>query len=302
MHVKYETIICTYNGEAYIEAQLCSILQQSPPPIAIWVSDDGSTDKTEQIVTSTGRQSTVPIHWVRGPGQGIVKNVFSALRKTVADYVFLADQDDIWLENKVAIFSEEMYSAEDERTKFPHLIFSDAWVWHPQSEKRKSFWMANNINPSNANMLSHTAFYNSVQGASSCVNRAMIDCIKDHDAIIMHDWWMALIAASFGSITHIDEPTMLYRQHRSNLVGSSKPRLKKLMAAKNNISRSARQLEAFRSHYLDKLSDDKRDFFTDFHKSVKKGGISRMSFISKHKIKHKTLPKTLMLWAGYLTK
>src|SRR5690625_287277 len=128
----YEVVICTYNGADFIGEQLSSILGQQPPPAGVIVSDDGSADNTLALVEEQARSSSIPIKIIQGPAEGIVANMLHALRHTQAEYVFLADQDDIWLDNKASLFCQQMLD-----TAKPHLIFSDAWVWYPGRDPAK---------------------------------------------------------------------------------------------------------------------------------------------------------------------
>lgn len=93
--------IATYNGEKFIKQQLTSILEQLAPADEIIVSDDNSKDNTRNIIEelNDGR-----IKIIDGPGMGSpTKNFEQALKHAKGDYIFLADQDDVWKEGKVSI-------------------------------------------------------------------------------------------------------------------------------------------------------------------------------------------------------
>lgn len=297
----YEVVVCSYNGEAYILEQLTSIACQQPAPSTIIVSDDGSNDDTLMIVERFAQITDVPVQKITGPGRGTIQNALSALKHTSAPYVFLADQDDIWLENKVPLFCAKMRD-----TNEPHLIFSDAWVWYPNQENMISFWELDGLKPENAKFPQRLAFHNTVQGASACFNRALIQVAQDAGTpkeIVMHDWWLALIASSIGRVDAIKEPTLLYRQHSSNQVGSQNKALKK----KRNIAKTLFianrilcQGVAFSEHFHERLKPQDRAFFTAYEAAMKSGPIKRLGFLLRYRPTHKDLNRTIKLWASIL--
>ena len=90
--------MATYNGEKYIKEQLESILRQLNVNDEVVISDDGSTDNTIKIVNDF-KDSRIKI--ICGPKKGIIKNFENAIKNCTGKYIFLSDQDDIWLDNKV---------------------------------------------------------------------------------------------------------------------------------------------------------------------------------------------------------
>jgi len=99
---KISVAMATYNGEKFIEEQLLSILNQTVPPDEIIVSDDGSKDKTLDIVYGIDNVGNTEIKVItNNPNHGFVGNFEWAITHTSGDYIFLSDQDDIWTEDKV---------------------------------------------------------------------------------------------------------------------------------------------------------------------------------------------------------
>ncbi|WP_024460091.1 glycosyltransferase family 2 protein [Marinimicrobium sp. LS-A18] len=299
--IDYDVLVCTYNGAEFIEEQLHSILRQQPAPKRVLISDDHSADNTRAIVNQVAQSSPIPIEIIDGPGRGVIRNVLTALPKTTADYVFLADQDDIWLDNKAALFAEKMHGEH-----CPHLIFSDAWVWHPDRDEKHSFWELDQLRPDNARDPRRLAFHNTVQGASACVNRSLIAAMEptaEHPDIVMHDWWLALIASGTGHIDYIREPTLLYRQHDNNQVGSQNKanrRKRKLADTLTVANRILRQAVAFTDHYHEALPLAHQDFFKQYQEAMKGGALARTAFILRYWPQHRDLNRTFKLWASML--
>jgi rhamnosyltransferase len=291
---EYEVILCSYNGAEYIAEQLHSILNQQPAPSRILISDDGSTDDTIDIVRKIAATTTIPLELIQGPGRGVVENVFSALPRTRAPYVFLADQDDVWLENKAALFTQKMTFSPE-----PHLIFSDAWVWQ-ENDERCSFWQLDQLNPDNASYPSLLAFHNCVQGASTCVNQALIQAIRPHPDIAMHDWWLGLVAAGVGRVSIIPEPTLLYRQHRGNQIGSQSrsARYESLSQKKQRATLVLQQAFAYSRLYASHLRSPERQFFEAYRSAMAKGVLRRLAFLLRYRPWRKNLLRTMTLWAS----
>ncbi|MDQ2078343.1 glycosyltransferase family 2 protein [Marinimicrobium sp. ABcell2] len=295
----YEVLVCTYNGAEYIVEQVRSILEQDPPPSRVLISDDGSTDQTLALIQTLANDSVIPVEVRQGPGKGVIHNVIEAIQYTRAPYVFLADQDDIWLPGKAALFCKRMNDA-----GLPHLIFSDAFVWTPETDQRESFWQRDGLVPNNARNPARLMFHNTVQGASACVNRALIELLEWDDRIVMHDWWMALIASSLGRVSIIEEPTLLYRQHESNQLGSLRPESteeRKLSHRRKVATQILRQGLAFEEHYGGKLREPERAFFKRYHGALCGGFLKRTGFLLRYWPIHKTLKLTLALWYMILT-
>lgn len=226
----YETdhiaiLMATYNGSQYVEAQIQSLLRQSYTDWELYIHDDGSKDNTMSIIKSYEAAYPDRIHYIEGPGTGGAKNNFFYLMNQVdAPYVMFCDQDDVWLENKIERSFQSM-KKEERRCGLdvPVLVFTDLKVvdrnLNVLSESMNRY---QKLNPKKIEF-KDLLIQNVVTGCTMMVNRACIDkanAFCDSKPIIMHDWWLALVAAHFGKIAYIDEALILYRQHGDNTVGA----------------------------------------------------------------------------------
>lgn len=225
----YDVLLCTYNGEAFIREQINSILIQEIKPTNIIVSDDGSTDVTINIIKDLATvHSDVKFKFINGPMKGVCSNFLSALKYAESDFLFFSDQDDIWLANKVKIFYENLY-----RVNFiekPILLFSDSYVFNDSTKNyNQTFFKSENLCPQFLEDDS-LLFRNCVQGASMMINLRLVKlCIKslgiiNEEKILMHDWWIALLAKYNGECAFINQPLLLYRQHDCNIIGVKRHR------------------------------------------------------------------------------
>src|SRR5674476_13034 len=110
--------LTTYNGEEYILEQIQSILCQIGNDDEVIISDDGSTDHTLKILNKQEDHRIKIYH--NNNSKGIISNIENALTYAKGDIIFLADQDDVWLPNKVRICSEALINN--------NLVISDCYV------------------------------------------------------------------------------------------------------------------------------------------------------------------------------
>ena len=213
-------LLCTMNGEAYLQAQLDSFKAQSHVDWTLWVSDDGSTDNTLLILTRF--KSDFPsekITIVAGPKQGFAANFLSLITKTADTAAFYAysDQDDIWQSNKLALAIEWQLRIDKQkpalyctRTEIidengQHLGFSKIWPRRPGFQNA----LTQNIAGGNTMVFNHAA------------HQLLFEAGGQLD-IVAHDWWTYLVVSGCGGEVFFDPtPTLQYRQHANNLVGAN---------------------------------------------------------------------------------
>ena len=132
--VRISVAMVTYHGAKYLRAQLDSILSQLQERDELVVSDDGSTDGTAALLREY-QQSDRRIRLLQGPRQGLKKNVEHAIAHTRGEYIFLADQDDIWSPRKV----ERVMEAFAGRDR-PYVVIHDARVFAGDDTEQREAW------------------------------------------------------------------------------------------------------------------------------------------------------------------
>lgn len=219
-------LMATYNGEAYIAEQIESIQGQSFGDWQLIVSDDGSTDNTIAILNRYAKDDPRIIVLEGLTPTGSAKDNFTRLvHYASAPYVMFCDQDDVWLKHKVEMTLDAMKKEESAQgRKVPTLVFTDMEVVDRDLQLiAPSFTRRSHINPSRTKFMQVIA-QSLGAGCTMMANMSLIELFKQSSTdsrIIMHDWWLSLLAAAFGKIIYIDEPTSMYRQHGSNSVGSN---------------------------------------------------------------------------------
>lgn len=276
MSIIADVILPTYNGEKYLPQQIESILSQSHTELRLIIRDDGSTDHTVDIIKNYQAKDTrIQIIKDERGNLGLVKSIELLLGISSSEVVFMADQDDVWYPNKIGLFLNH-YTPTD----VPTLLHSDCMVTEEDLSPRHLFL------PSSAsgNGLANAFFNFFVQGASAMVNRALIQkSLPFPEKVYIHDRYLHLMAETFGKRVYIPEPTMLYRQHGTNLIGSTSF-LKKI---RNNLSLRSFYLKPDHNLILEIAKKDTENTLFDVYKKLTSSDVSRfekVALLLKNKI------------------
>ena len=194
----------TYNGAQFIEKQLNSIVYQLGQDDEIIISDDQSTDDTLQIINkfSDSRIKVFRNNIRLGP----VKNFQNALQYSTGKFIILADQDDIWLPDKV----EDTYSLlldNDLILADCEVVDNSGKVIHPSffefRGSRPGFWS--------------NLYRNSYVGCCMAFRRDIFAYILPFpNQIHMHDWWIGLLVEAKGRVSFYKKPLIKYVRHGGN--------------------------------------------------------------------------------------
>lgn len=197
--------LASYQGERFIEQQLLSILAQLSEHDELIISDDGSTDDTVAIVNQLNDSRII---WAGIGGRlGAVKNFERALQRVSGQYVFLADQDDVWLPGKVNACKAAL--------EHNVLVVTDCKVVDEQlNEIASSFFQ---LRKSGAGFMKNLMI-NSYLGCCTAFRRELLDIALPIPANTpMHDMWFGLLAECKGDTCFLAQPYILYRRHQSNV-------------------------------------------------------------------------------------
>ena len=222
-----DILVSTYNGEGYLKEQLESIFAQDIHDWHILIRDDGSKDRSVSIIEEYASRYPDKITVItEPPGRVGIPAAFECLLvNSSSPYVAFCDQDDVWLPNKLRLLRECIQQVEDTNQEgVPVLVHSDLKVVNNKLDKlADSFWKYQKLNPSKMQSLERLLVQNCVTGCAAMVNRALVArALPIPKDAIMHDWWLALIAASEGKIKALSTRTMDYRQHEHNSNGAKK--------------------------------------------------------------------------------
>lgn len=210
----------TYNGASYLEEQLQSFVDQTFPDWSVYISDDGSTDATHDIIRRFAESTPHRVDLQIGPKQGFVENYLSLARNPSIDAPLFAysDQDDIWYPDKLARAVAWFESLTDEST--PAVYISRTELVEADG-KHRGYSTLFRRPPGFRN-----ALVQSIGGANTMVfNRAARRLVQAaaNCSAASHDWCIyLLVTAVDGNVYYDSEPTLKYRQHDNNAVGSNR--------------------------------------------------------------------------------
>jgi glycosyltransferase involved in cell wall biosynthesis len=196
--------MATKNGADYITEQLDSILLQLQPGDELIISDDRSTDNTIDIIHSYN-DDRIRLIQNEHP-KGIPKNFETSLQASKGDFIFLADQDDIWLPDKVNVMMRYL--------KYYDLVISDCQVVdHKLKIKSKSFFSSNNSRSG----LIKNLLKNSYMGCCMAFNRKLLNrALPFPKEIPIHDFWIGMIGELYFNVHFTPEVLMKHRRHFTN--------------------------------------------------------------------------------------
>lgn len=316
-------LLCTYNGAAYVRAQLQSILDQTVQDLHVVVSDDGSTDETLSIVeamaaTHPGRITILRQNPPTGSAQRHFLKLLVERAYDMADYIMLSDQDDVWLPKKVEKTLARMQADEAAcraagEANASILVHCDSRIVdRALREIAPSFVAYQKMTPSRC-QLQQLLVQNNVVGGAIMMNRALAERITEIPAhCVMHDQWIALVASAFGHIDFVPESLYLYRQHGDNVLGAGKgSRIMEILgrfgigrkdgktkaemdAHSQNVYREMfLQAECFRSCFAAELSAQQKQLLDEFTAIPKRNRLGKICTILRYGFTYNLFHRTV---------
>lgn len=287
---KVAILLCTYQGELFLREQLESYNSQTYKNWYLYVSDDGSCDRTKDILLEyQSKWGSERMTIYTGPARGYAANFLSLVCNpdVEADFYAFSDQDDIWEPYKlqravgwlkqIPSYTPALYCS---RTRLINEVGENIGL-SPLYPRKPSF----------ANAL----VQNIVSGNTLVLNNAARDLLMEAgDAlnIVSHDWWAYLLISGCGGIVNYDQyPTVRYRQHSRNLIGAPTNvrariiRIKKMLEGKlrdwGNIN-----IEALKKVYC--LSPENRELLEYFSEIRTSGTLKRLFGVMRSGIYRQT--------------
>ena len=212
-------LLCTYNGQRYLSDQLDSVAAQTYPHWIMWASDDGSQDNTLSILGEyRSKWSNGRLSIVHGAANGFVANFLSLTCRTEiqAAYYAFCDQDDVWEADKLqrAVDYLQAMPLDTPALYTSRTLLVDAdnqpLGLSPRFQQSPCFI--------------HALTQNVASGNTMVFNHAACLLLREAGQavpVVSHDWWLYLLVTGAGGEVFYDaSPTLRYRQHGGNLVGT----------------------------------------------------------------------------------
>lgn len=206
--MKISVAMAVYNGEIYLEEQLCSVLGGLHQEDEVVVSADPSDDGTDEILRRiAGEDSRVRI--LKGPGKGVSANFQNALFHTSGDLIFLCDQDDFWLPEKV----ETVRRRFEEKDGLVLLVHDAVMTDENLKEIHPSYFEFRGSKPG----ILKNLWKNSFIGCCMAFKKELKPYILPFpEKLPMHDQWIGLAASSLGKVEFLPQKLLCYRRHGQN--------------------------------------------------------------------------------------
>ena len=217
--MKISVALAAYKGEKYIAEQMESILRQLGDSDELIVSDDFPEGKTRGIVEEFALRDG-RVKYLEGKGKGVIKNFENALSACTGDIIFLCDQDDVWMPDKVKSVMKEFENG-------ARLVLHDASVTDGKlNVTEPSCFALHGANLSLGKNLVKNTF---VGCCMAFTKELLAEAMPFPDGIAMHDWWIALVALKKKRKTVLlGKPLILWRRHGDNVTGGKTTAMQKI--------------------------------------------------------------------------
>ena len=222
--MKLSIAMATYNGERYLQDQLSSFAAQSRPPDQLVVCDDQSTDRTLDIVRDFGKNAGFEVIAIPNESRlGFIRNFSKAIDHCRGDIIFLSDQDDVWVADKLRRH-EDVYLA-DTAGKIG-LVFNNAEIvdldLNPLGRSSfEEYGITDEVieKLGSDRALSTLLDEPRISGCTLSLRSSLWNLLPDANSMIYHDHRLALSAAMLSRIRPLREKLNLYRQHSTQAIG-----------------------------------------------------------------------------------
>ncbi|MCM3378790.1 MULTISPECIES: glycosyltransferase family 2 protein [Shouchella] len=308
---KVVILMATYNGGKYISEQIKSIIDQDYLNWELWIRDDGSSDRTCEIIKRIASEEyRITFYEDNKRNLGSALNFGELLNLARNEkYVMFADQDDIWNKDKIRITLDEMKIREGMFEKdIPILVHTDLKLVDENLRLiSNSLEKYIKIYPYDTDPLRRIIAQNYIYGCTMMLNNKLVNLSTPiPDVAEGHDYWVALIAASLGKIYYMNNATLLYRQHSNNVTGikqgSLKNRIKRHFTKKGNeknklvINNSILQAERLYELYQHLMVKERAVFLESFLKGVQTGGMRSIYTCLRKRVYRQGLLRTMVYY------
>lgn len=292
-------IMATFNGGGFFAEQVDSILSQTSGEWVLRIFDDGSCDGTLERARgyAEAHPGLVAVTANVAPTGSAKANFLLALQAAEpTPYLMFSDQDDVWNADKVERTMAAMRALEERwGVDAPLLVYTDQTVVDGQLRELAPSMMRYSALDGNANGIAPMLVQNVVTGCTMLANRALWELAAAHpappDEVVLHDWWLGQLAASCGHLAYLDEPTMLYRQHGSNVIGASDAGSAEYLAGRareGGFAESFAMMERQAAFLLEQVGEQMdpvaRTVVADFADLPNRGKFGRLGVCMRHGI------------------
>ena len=294
-----QILLSTYNGEKYLREQLDSfVLLENFNDVKVLIRDDGSDDLTKSILLEYRDKYGFEVIFGENVGLNQSLHMLLLAADRECEYFAVADQDDVWLPNKLSRAISTLSATNDSR---PMLYCACSLLVDEE-----------------LNTIGHTlipkkplSFYNAMVqnvaiGHTQVFNRALLELLSREfsEHMVITDHWAYLLASTVGQVIYDDgEPTTFYRQHGKNVIGyghsffsTLRTRIRRVFTGKPQ--ENTRQLVAFLNCYENDMNPEHKRELEKFLESQKRF-LKRFSYLFKTRLYRQTAIESLIFRLMY---
>jgi len=286
--LKISVVLALYNGERFIVDQINSILSQTLPVDEIIVIDDASSDNSKRFIDNLIERNKIIKVFRNQYNKGVVKSIEIGLNYATGDYIFLSDQDDIWVENKVKIFCDYFLLYPSMRLFYSNGVIVDTNLNSILTLNQHYY---KNYSELTSNRIMHSLMMaNFIPGATMAVKREFANILVPfpESKYVLHDGWLAIVSHIMNYSVYIPQELIYYRRHNQNYTAifDDASILKKICRSIHyrnlelyflNISRSFLSI----SHLLYDSKYSEVSVFRDYYESIQSKGLNKV-LVKRH--------------------
>jgi glycosyltransferase involved in cell wall biosynthesis len=296
-------LLCTYNGARFLPLQLKSYEAQDFTDWRLYVSDDGSQDATPELLAEfQNKHGTSRVQIRQGPRQGFVANFLSLIcdPAVAADYYALSDQDDVWAPDKLSRARRQLDAA---RADQPVLYCSRTRLIDEQGVEIGLSTYYRKMHFRNA--LAQSLASGNTMVLNEGMRRLLMQARAD-TKVPAHDWWIYLaITAVGGKIFYDEVPTVSYRMHSRNVIGSNEGAVAKVLRARmlwQGRYKSWTEMNVAALERIENLmTDENKQTFDLFRRARKQSLVPRVCGLIRSGVHRQSLLGDLGLLAAAVT-
>ncbi|MCR5324868.1 MAG: glycosyltransferase [Lachnospiraceae bacterium] len=295
--MKVVVFMSTYNGEKYIYDQINSILNQRNVDVELFIRDDGSKDRTKEILEEWCKKD-FRIHCLFGNNLGFQYSFAEVSSANVdADFYAFSDQDDVWFDDRIEHAINQIHHFIG-----PALYTSNIFVTDSNLNNKKKLYNEKEIDFFREGCKKYSVYCENGYACTMVWNKQLNNVLKSyrHKCKISQDVWTQLVNDLIGGEFVFDEkPTILHRIHDSNTAGIERRKIKKIKKAfktyiSSDITPKNKVVKEAMKGFEDYLFKQSKSFsFLEIVSKSQKGLRNKMKIIRSGVLKGKPLERIL---------
>ena len=200
-------VMCTYNGQAFLDAQIESIMQQDFQDFELVIADDRSTDNTYAMLEEWASRSDRIRIFRNEQNLGFNRNFAATITKARAPFISIADQDDIWMPEKTRLLYEALQVPGVTLAHSVSIRMENGSLNHARRALHSHF------SGDDTRML---MLFNAISGHDMMFNANLLPDILPVPDRMLYDWWIAFVASTLGTISSVPDAIVHHRIHENN--------------------------------------------------------------------------------------